>query len=153
MSPELAVFLTAMTPIGELRAAIPLALGIYKMPALSAFLLSVAGNIFAAAIVLFIICPVSDFLSIHWKFFKKTLNYLFARTRKNFTDAQAKWGAIALIVFVAIPLPMTGAWSGALAAYLFGIPFKRALLLISAGVIIAGILVAGASLGAIKAFF
>lgn len=153
MIPEIKVFLTAMTPIGELRAAIPLAIGFYKMAPLAAFFWSVAGNIFAAVLVLRLAGPVSSFLGSRWNFFKKFLDYLFARTRRKFNKAQKKWGALALIIFVAIPLPMTGGWSGALVSYLFGIPFWLALFLIGAGIIIAGIFVLGASMGAIKIFF
>lgn len=153
MSGELATFLTAMTPVGELRAAIPLALGVYKMSPLSAFFWSVAGNIFVVFIILALIKPVSEFLSSHFRIFDRIIKYLFARTRRNFSSTQEKWGALALVVFVAIPFPATGGWSGALVAYLFGIPFWRALFLISTGVIIAGIIVLGVSLGAIKLFF
>ncbi|MBU4142219.1 small multi-drug export protein [Patescibacteria group bacterium] len=153
MSGELATFLTAMTPIGELRAAIPLALGVYKMSPLSAFFWSILGNISAAAIVLLLIKPVSDFLINRFSIFERFFNFLFARTRKKFSDTQIKWGSLALIIFVAIPLPVTGGWSGALAAYLFGIPFRRALFLISVGIIIAGLIVTGAILGVIKAFY
>ncbi len=153
MSEELAVFLTAMTPVGELRAAIPLALGVYKMPLLSAFFWSVAGNIFAVFAVLSLIKPLSEFLCSRWKIFDKITKFFFARTRKNFSSAQEKWGALALVVFVAIPFPATGGWSGALVAYLFGMPFWRAFFLISTGVFIAGLIVLGASLGAIKLFF
>lgn len=153
MSSELAVFLTAMTPVGELRAAIPLALGVYKMAPLGAFFWSVSGNIFAAFIVLTLAKPVSEFLCSRWQFFDKITKYLFARTRRNFNVTQEKWGALALVIFVAIPLPMTGGWSGALAAYLFGMPFWRSIFLISTGIFIAGVLVLGASLSLIHAFF
>ncbi len=153
MSGELATFLTAMTPVGELRAAIPLALGVYKMPVLSAFIWSVAGNILAAALVLYFVGPISDYLSARWTFHKRFLEYLFSRTRKKFNHTRGAWGSLALIIFVAIPLPMTGGWSGALAAYLFGIPFRQALALISIGIFIAGLLVSGASVGILNAFF
>ncbi len=153
MSGELATFLIAMTPVGELRAAIPLALGFYKMSVFSAFFWSVSGNIAAVIIILILIKPVSGFLISHFPFFNRFLKYLFARTRKNFSASQIKWGELALIIFVAIPFPATGGWSGALVAYLFGIPFKRALFLISAGVVIAGVLVMAVSLGILKAFF
>lgn len=153
MTNELAVFLTAMTPVGELRAAIPLAMGVYKMSPLLAFFWSVLGNIAAVAIILVLIKPVSEFLVLHFSFFDRFFKFLFARTRKNFSASQLKWGELALIIFVAIPFPATGGWSGALVAYIFGIPFKRAMALISIGITIAGILVTAASLGIIKAFY
>ena len=71
----------------------------------------------------------------------KFLNWLFERTRKKTKDKIEKYGDLALIIFVAIPLPNTGAWTGTLAAWLFGIPMKRALLNIFYGVLIAGVIV------------
>ena len=61
----------------------------------------------------------------------------------------AKFGEGALVLLVAIPLPMTGAWTGSLLAVLFGIPWRRALLMISLGVLLAGVIVLLASLGVI----
>ena len=84
------------------------------------------------------------------KFFNRFFTYLFERTRKKHNGKFEKWGALALITFVAIPLPVTGGWSGALAAFVFGIPFKKALPLIFLGVIIAGAIVTGLSLGVFK---
>ena len=86
-------------------------------------------------------------------FFDKFFTFLFERTRRKHSKKFEKWGALALITFVAIPLPITGGWSGALAAFVFGIPFKKALPLIFSGVIIAGVIVTGLtglSLGVFK---
>ena len=58
-----------------------------------------------------------------------------------------KWGPLALIIFVAIPLPFTGAWTGSLVAFVFDLPFKKSIALIFIGVLIAGVLVTLASLG------
>ena len=57
---------------------------------------------------------------------------------------------MALVTFVAIPLPMTGVWSGAIAAFVFGIPYKKGVLMISLGAMIAGIIVTLVSLGLLK---
>ena len=57
-----------------------------------------------------------------------------------------------MVIFVAIPLPITGAWTGSVAAFLFGIPFKRALGLIFIGVLISGLIVTFLTLGIIKIF-
>jgi uncharacterized membrane protein len=59
-----------------------------------------------------------------------------------------QYGAPGLIIFVAIPLPVTGAWTGALAAYLFGIEFRRSMAAIAVGVLIAGLIVAAVCLWA-----
>lgn len=72
---------------------------------------------------------------------KKFFNWLFNRTRKKTQAKIEKYGSLALILFVAIPLPYTGAWTGSLAAWLFGIPFKKSILNIFIGILIAGIIV------------
>ena len=67
-------------------------------------------------------------------------------------DAMQKWGWLGLLIFVAIPLPGTGAWTGSLAASVLRLPFWPSLLSIAGGVIIAGILVSGAGLGVLSLF-
>lgn len=150
MLAELKVFLIAMSPIFELRGSIPMALGAYQMPVWSAFLISVVGNTFPVIFILWWLEPVSRYLSHRSYFFNRFFTWLFERTRKkhakNFENAKA----LALMIFVAIPLPLTGAWSGALCAFIFGIPFKKAFLSIAGGVVIAGIIVTLTTLGIIK---
>jgi len=148
--PELNVFLMAMSPLAELRGAIPLALGVYHLPIVSAFLISVIGNIFPIIFILLFLEPISKFLSSRFSFFNKFFNWLFERTRRRNSAFFAKWQNWALMFFVAIPLPFTGAWTGALCAFVFGIPFKKALPIIFLGIIVAGVLVSLATLGIIK---
>jgi uncharacterized membrane protein len=142
-----ATFLIAMTPIGELRAAIPVALAVYKLSWFKAYFWSVFGNMIPVIFILWLFEPISKFLIRRFRIFEKFFGWLFTRTRRKHTKSFEKWGALALIIFVAIPLPMTGGWSGALAAFVFGIPMKRALLLIFLGILIAGVIVILTSLG------
>ena len=73
---------------------------------------------------------------------------MFARTRKRFSVKAEKYGKfIALVLFVAIPLPITGAWTGSAAAFLFGIPFSRSFPAVIIGVLIAGIVVTLTTVG------
>lgn len=144
---EVATVLTAMTPIGELRAALPIALNTYGMPLWQAYILSVLGNMIPVALILWFFEPVSEFLMKHSKFFKKFFEKLFEKTKAKNTQKFERWGALALITFVAIPLPVTGAWTGSLAALLFKVPFKKAFPTILLGVMIAGVIVAGITLG------
>jgi uncharacterized membrane protein len=67
--------------------------------------------------------------------------WLFSRTRRKHSRSFERWRDLALCFFVAIPLPGTGAWSGALAAFVFGVPFRRAMVAITCGVLIAGVVV------------
>ncbi len=149
--PELATLLIAMIPIAELRAALPIALGAYHLPLVEAFLLCMVGNMLPVLFILWWIEPVSRWLR-RWKIFDNFFNWLFARTRRKFYNAHQKWGNVGLMIFVGIPLPLTGAWSGALAAWLFGIKYKIALFYITLGVIIAGVIVSLISLGVITIF-
>ncbi len=134
-------FFLAMTPIGELRASLPVALTVYNMNWLLALIISVIGNLVPVIFLLLFLGPVSQWLSSKFKTCDKFFSWLFERTRRKSSARIEKYGTIALVSFVAIPLPFTGAWTGAIAAFLFNIPFKKAFPLISLGVVIAGIIV------------
>jgi len=134
-------FLLAMTPIGELRVALPIALTLYNMNWVWAFFISVLGNLVPIVFLLLFLEPVSRWLSDNFRFFQRFFNWLFERTRRKSSPGIEKYGEIALISFVAIPLPLTGAWTGTIIAFLFDIPFKKAFSLISLGVVIAGAIV------------
>lgn len=135
---ETVVMIMGALPISELRGAIPLAL-YYGMPLGKAFWLSVLSNSLIVAPALFFFEPVTSRLRkipLCARFF----DWVFERTKKK-ADAVQKYEALGLAIFVAIPLPMTGAWSGIIAASLFKIKFRYAFPAIIAGVFIAGILV------------
>lgn len=145
---EYVVMLVGGLPILELRGAIPLGLSL-GMPLSKVFWLSVIGNIVPVAPALFLLEPVSQGLR-KFKIWSKFFDWLFERTKKR-ADTVQKYEAIGLSIFVAIPLPMTGAWSGVIAASLFKIRFRYAFIAIIAGVIIAGIIVSAlCSLGMIS---
>lgn len=138
MPKEYVVMLVGALPISELRGAIPLAL-YYGMSLSKAFWLSVLGNIIFVAPALFLFEPVSNRLR-RFKLWSRFFDWVFARTRRN-ADTIQKYEALGLAIFVAVPLPMTGAWSGVIAASLFKIRFRYAFIAILAGVICAGLIV------------
>ena len=148
----LATFLLAMLPITELRGSIPFAIGVFKMNPWLAFFISILGDIIPAILIVWLLRPLSEWLSARLPFFKKILDWWFNRVTKGFEKKYAKYGEWALMIFVAIPFPGTGAWAGAAALFLFSIPRKRALIFISCGVIIAGILVTLISEGVFALF-
>lgn len=150
MIPELKIFLIAASPILELRGSIPIALGVYHLPVFSAFWISILGNLVPVVFLLWFLGRITEFFSRHFYFFNRFFVWLFEKTRKNHTQKFARWKEFALIILVAIPLPFTGAWTGSLAAFVFGIPFKKAFLLIATGVVIAGLIVTLATLGIIN---
>ena len=135
---EYIVMLVGALPISELRGAIPLALS-FDMPLGKAFWLSVIGNSIPVAPALFLLEPVSNRLR-RFKIWSRFFDWLFERTKKK-ADTIQKYEALGLAIFVAIPLPMTGAWSGVVAASLFKIRFRYAFIAILAGVIGAGLIV------------
>ncbi len=141
MSPEMAVFLISMIPVAELRASIPIGLTVYNLDTLTTLFYAILGNIIPMFFILYLIDPVSKFLMKHFTIFNKFFAWLFKRTRIKFEGKYAKYGSIALVLFVSIPLPITGSWTGALAAFLFRIPRQRAAILIISGVIIAALAV------------
>jgi len=149
MVPELKTFLIAMTPIGELRASIPLALQFYQLPIWSAYIFSVLGNLVPPILILFGLKKISDYLSKNFYFFNRFFNWLFIRTYNNHFDKVKKWQEWFLLIFVAIPLPFTGAWTGSLIAFVFNFPYKRSLIIIALGVLIAGIIVTLLTFGGI----
>lgn len=135
----ISTFLISMLPIIELRAGIPF--GIESgLSWQSAFFWAALGNIIAAFLVLLLLDPVSKFLRKHFNFFERFFSWLFARTHRKHSQKIEVWGLISLMLFVAIPLPGTGAWTGAVIAYIFGIDLKKAFALISLGILIAGII-------------
>jgi uncharacterized membrane protein len=150
MIPELKTFLIAMSPILELRGSIPIALGVYQLPVWSSLLFSIIGNLVPVIFILWLLESVSKFLSRKSPFLNRFFSWLFRKTRENHGGKFQRWKEFALVILVAIPIPFTGAWTGSLCAFVFGIPFKKAFLLITAGVVIAGLVVTLASLGIIK---
>ena len=145
----LRIALLSALPIAELRGAIPIALTIYKMPVFSAYIFAVLGNIVPAIFLLLFLKPFSEYLRQLY-YFDIFFEWLFKRTRRNTEKKFEKYGALFLLFFVAIPLPVTGAWTGSAAAFVFGIRFWFAFPAIAGGVMIAGVIVTLASLGIIN---
>lgn len=141
ISPRAATFFTAMTPIGELRASIPIALSTYGMNIFETYIISVLGNMIPVIAILWILEPVSKFLMNKSKIANRFFTWLFNRTRRKHSKRFEKYEGFALVAFVGIPLPVTGGWTGALIAFVFGIPVKRALIHIFIGVLTAGLIV------------
>jgi len=137
---EYLVMIVGALPVSELRGAIPLALSL-GMPASKAFWLSVLGNSIPIVPALFLLEPVSSRLR-KFKIWSRFFDWLFERTKQK-ADTVQKYEALGLAIFVAIPLPMTGAWSGVVAASLFKIRFRYAFIAIVAGVLGAGLIVLG----------
>jgi uncharacterized membrane protein len=141
LNPGVKVAVLAMSPILEIRSAIPLGIYHYSLPIWKTYILAVCGNILILLPVMFFFRFLADSLIKKYKFIDKLFRPLFKKTRKEHSKNFKIYGALALILVVGIPLPGTGAWTGAIVAYIFGIPMHRSLPLISLGVAISGFIV------------
>jgi len=141
VSPEeiLNVLLIAASPIAELRVAIPVAISVFDFPWYYALLLAIIGNLLPVPFILLFLEAATRLLS-KVALFKRFLDWLFERTRRRGRIIE-RYKFIGLMLFVAVPLPFTGAWTGSLAAVLFGMSFKHAFFSIFVGVVIAGVIV------------
>jgi uncharacterized membrane protein len=142
---EWAVFFLSMIPITELRATIPLAIIKFEMAPWLAFFYAVTGNTLMGSLVFLLVKPtveraIGKIEFLH-KIWQKYIDRIFLKNEKKFE----KWGSLALVTFIAIPLPMTGAFTGAVAASIFQIPFKKTLPLIFTGCLISGMIMTVAS--------
>lgn len=143
-SKELVVLIIAASPIVELRGAVPVAIIGFEMPWYYALLLAIIGNLLPVPLILLFLDAITRWLS-KIALFNRLLSWLFERTRRRGRVIE-RYKRIGLVLFVAIPLPVTGAWTGSLAAVLFGLKFRYAFLSILIGLIIAGGIVASLSL-------
>lgn len=140
----LVVLALAASPISELRGAIPVAITVFHFPWYYAFLLAVIGNLLPVPFILLFLDAFSKLLG-KIGIFERMLQWFFKHTRRRGKIIE-RYERIGLTLFVAIPLPITGAWTGSVVAVLFGLRFKHALLSIFIGILIAGIIVTCATL-------
>jgi uncharacterized membrane protein len=143
-SKELVVLIIAALPIVELRGALPVAINLFHFSWYYAFLLAIIGNLLPVPFILLFLDAASRRLS-KVAFLERILKWLFEHIRRRGKIIE-KYERIGLMLFVAVPLPVTGAWTGSVAAVLFGLKFKHALLSIFVGILIAGIIVTCLSL-------
>lgn len=133
---EILVLLIAAMPVMELRAAIPIGVSLGMNP-MHATILSIIGSIIPVPFVLILIKPIANYFK-RIRLIKILINKTVRRTLRK-SDKIRKYKVIGLILFVAVPLPTTGVYSGCLAAILFNIPFKYAFPAIAAGTTMAGL--------------
>ena len=149
LSPEVLTFLISMLPISELRGALPYGLSQGLSP-WKAYSISVAGNILPVLPLLLALRGISA-LARRWSKTKRVLEWIMGRAEKR-QELVKKYGFAGLILLVAIPLPITGAWTGTLVSFLLSMRIKRAFPAILVGVSLAGVVVLSVSLGVIGLF-
>ena len=139
VSRELITVLISALPIVELRGALPVAIYSFDMPWYKAYYLSVIGNLLPVPLLLFLLERLAKVISL-FKGGKMVVDWVFEHTRRRGRMIE-KYEKIGLMLFVAIPSPFTGAWTGSIAAFLLGLKVRYAFLSVSLGVIIAGAIV------------
>ena len=149
LSPELTTILVSMTPVGELRAGLPLALTVYEFSVLKSLLLSYIGNTIPVLVIIFGFRWIMDMLSSKLAIIEKWNTWVEDHVRQKWEKKYKRYGALALFLFTAIPLPLTGVWSASIASILFQIPKKQSFAAILAGMIVAGGIVSLITLGII----
>ncbi|MBN3040934.1 MAG: small multi-drug export protein [Candidatus Omnitrophica bacterium] len=135
---ELVVIIVAATPVFELRGSIPIGASL-GLPLLKVYFLSLFGNLIPVFPLLFIYNKFFHRLE-HIKFLGRFFRWWFRRVEKK-SKIVERWGFWGLAAFVAIPLPVTGAWTGTVAATLVEMKIKKSFLAITIGVAFAGLIV------------
>jgi len=146
------VFILAAMPIIELRGALPVAILSFHLPIWQAYVLCVVGSFAPTIVIVYLLGPVSDFLRKHSRFFEWFFSKLFHYARDKHSKKIETLKDATVFVIAALPIPLAGAWSAALAAFLFDVPPKKSLPLMFLGTVIAGAAVLVLTLGA-KAIF
>ena len=143
-SRELVVIIVSALPVVELRGAIPLAINLFNFSWYYALLLSIIGTLIPVPFLLLFFGTISQRLS-KIGIFKRWFHRLDEHSRRRGKIIE-RYKRIGLVLFVAVPLPITGVWTGSLAATIFGVKFRHAFLSILAGTCIAGAIVTSLSL-------
>ena len=141
MSAELTTLAIAASPFFELRGAIPLGIFAFDLMPLDAYILGVTGSFLPVLPLLFFWNFIYEKITHRFYFLNRFFVWLFERTRTKHGNHFETWKKLGLMIFVGIPVPFTGAWSGTVAAFVFGIPMKQAAIMIFLGNMISGAIV------------
>ena len=143
---EWCVFFCSMIPIIELRGAIPMGAA-FSLPWWQTYLISVVGNMIPVPFILLFIKKIIRWMSnSKVKFFNKTAGFLMRKVEKN-RERIEKYSFFGVCLFVAIPLPAPGAWTGSLVAAMIDMKFWKAVLSAFIGVLAAGVVMTLISYG------
>ena len=147
---ELIVFIISATPIIEVRGAVPIALLYFKLPVINTLLLCILGSILPVFPILWFLNTLTERLR-KISFFDKFFEWLFTRTRSK-SKIIEDFELVGLTLFVAIPFPGTGVWTGCVAAYLLGLRWIPTFICVTIGTTIASLILWAASQGIINFF-
>lgn len=149
-SSALITFIVSMVPVIELRGAIPIGVGLGMSP-LAALGISIVGNLVPVPFIILFIRKIFQWMRRHMPRLEKLVSRMEEKAEKH-KDLVTKWEFWGLLILVAIPLPGTGAWTGALVAALMDLRLKKSFPAIFTGVVIAGLIVTGITYGFVNIF-
>lgn len=134
--------IVGMTPVIEIRGAIPIGVATFHLSYFEAFIASFIGNIIPIYFIIKFIRPLFDFFS-RWKIFRIVIDWATNKATKKIEENERlqTFVSFGLFLFVAIPIPTTGAWVGALVANFLNLPVKKAFPPLALGVFVAGLIV------------
>lgn len=148
------IFIVSMVPLIELRGAIPISQGL-KLPLLESYIVCIVGNMIPVPFIYFFARKV-----LEWgkdkKFMGKFFTFCLEKGHKGGEKLKATAGNglfVALMLFVGIPIPGTGAWTGTLAASFLDMGFRKSVIAVLCGVLIAGVIMGAVSAGLFTAIF
>lgn len=150
----LIVFLVSMLPLIELRGAIPYAI-LFELPKIPSFIISIIGNMLPVPFIYLFARKILEW-GKNKKLIGKFFTWCLEKGKKGGQKLEAKAGRglyIALFLFVGIPLPGTGAWTGTLAASFLKMDFKKSVIAVTLGVLLAGLIMMAVSLGLLEVIF
>ena len=147
LPPGLAMWVITFIPALELRASIPFGIFVSKCSWPYVVFQCTVANILVG-ILYFVFLDKFVHLFLRWKRFARAYEYYAASTQRRIHSSVERWGWLGLAVFIGVPLPGTGAYSGALAGYLVGMSYKKFLIANALGVIMAAAAVTAACLSA-----
>lgn len=151
ITPELGVFLLAMMPVGELRAAIPIGVTVYELSLYQSLFYAYLGNIVPIFFIFSLLPWVISFTKKRVSGVEKVLDKYFLTLEKKYKEKYDRYGSLALVLLVAVPLPGSGVWTAAFIAVLVGVEKKYAIPAILLGLAIAGGIVTLITEGALGA--
>ena len=136
----LGTIVLGLLPISELRGAIPFAY-FRGMPLLWAAFLGIGVNLLVSPLAYVFLSFIHRFFYERWQWYKSIFDKTVVRTRAKLAPKVATLGFLGVMLFVGIPLPVTGAWTGTLGAWVLGLDRKKSIFAVSAGVLMSGAIV------------
>lgn len=134
------IFFGSMIPWIEARYVMYYAIDFLGWAWWHAFPLAVLGNLLPIPFILLFFKHIEKWLR-NFKTWSRLMDWLFDKTRKRADEKIKRYEHLGLLIFVAVPLPFTGAWTGALIAYLFDLKFDRSIITIFVGIVIAALVI------------